>query len=101
MKTKWMMWTCIVAAGMAASVANGISYNPDVFTIATKGGDRMNTWIAGNFVVWNDTLDMKVFGYDLAKRESFPILAGMPMSRVINESYMVWSDGCDDELERL
>ena len=53
----------------------------------------MGTRIAGNFVVWNDTLEMKWFGYDLAKRESFPIVAGMPMNPVINESYMVWSDG--------
>ena len=29
MKTKWMTWICIVAAGMAASVAYGISYNPE------------------------------------------------------------------------
>jgi hypothetical protein len=72
--------------------AFGISYNPELFTIAEKGGGSMGMKIAGNFVLWQDSMQMGWKGYDLARRESFTITSGNAMTMISNEFYAVWRD---------
>ena len=77
MKMKWMMLMGIVALGLVAPVVQGLSYNPELFTIAEEGGGGMENRIVGNFFIWQDSMGMQWLGYDLAKRESFPIVSGL------------------------
>lgn len=87
-----MMWVGVVAIGLVASVAQGWSYNPEPFTIAPVGGGGMNTRIAGNFIIWQDMMGMRWYGYDLAAREPFTIAGSEAMTLMSNESYAVWQD---------
>jgi hypothetical protein len=80
------------AAACLLPPAFGTSYNPELFTLADKGGGGMFTKMAGNFVVWQDMMQMRWMGYDLAKRESFTITSGSAMSMTSNEWYAVWRD---------
>jgi hypothetical protein len=82
----------LAATACLLSPAFGWSYNPDLFTIADKGGGSMDTTINGNFVVWRDMMQMRWMGYDLAARESFTITSSNTISMVSNESYAVWQD---------
>jgi hypothetical protein len=92
MKTKGMLWVSIVTVGLLAPVLYGWSYNPEPFTIASEGGGGMRTQMAGNYVVWQDTMGMQWYGYDLAAREPFTIAGGGVMTLLANESYAVWQD---------
>ncbi len=92
MKTKRTIWMGIITMGLVAPLAWSLSYNPEIFMIANQGGGGMENRIVGDFFVWQGSMLMQWFGYDLEERESFPIVAGAPMGWVLNESYMVWSD---------
>lgn len=80
------------AAAFLSSPVMGWNYNPELFTLATQGGNSMSTRIDGNFVIWTDMTGMKMMGYDLAKGESFTITSGTVMVMLSNESYVVWDD---------
>ncbi len=91
MKTRMMVWMGVVVLATMGSAALAWSYNPEPFTIAEKGGGSMFTQTAGNFVVWQDSMDMAWRGYDLAARQSFLITTSGAMTMLSNESYAVWS----------
>lgn len=92
MKTKIMAWMGVAAAVAMVPSVQAWSYNPEPFTIATKGGGGMYTQMAGNFLIWQDGMDMVWRGYDLTARQSFPIATSGAMYMVSNESYAIWSD---------
>ena len=92
MKTRMMVWMGILTAVAVVPSVQAWSYNPEPFTIAEKGGGSMYTQMAGDFVVWQDAMDMVWRGYGLTARESFLIATSGAMGMVMNESYAVWSN---------
>jgi hypothetical protein len=92
---KRIVLTLVISLAAAACLpppAFGTSYNPEVFTLAAKGGGGMGMTMSGNFVLWQDMMEMKWIGYDLAAREPFTITSGNAMSMTSNEFYAVWRD---------
>lgn len=92
MKTRTTWWLGLLAGVLVAPGAFGWSYNPDVFTVASKNAGGMETRMAGDFVLWQDMMSMQWRGYDLPARQSFAIATSGAMPLLANDSYAVWQD---------
>jgi hypothetical protein len=97
-RTMMVMVLTAVATGWIVPAVQGLSYNPEIFTIEpnfTGLGATEGYFTAGGYVVWLSTPSLALTGYELAKRESFAVAPAGAVDAVstrMNESYFAWRD---------